>query len=601
MDSQIDKVKEATSIVEIIGERLVLQKSGGYYKALCPFHHEKSPSFFINEQLGRFKCFGCGESGDVFNFLQKYDNLTFYESLKYLADKANINLKNYQKDPQDNKREKLLEILSLAADYYHYLLVKHKIGIGALEYLKKRSINNQSIKLFNLGYAPLMWDGLISFLHKKKKYVLDDLVMSGLAIKSQNGRIYDRFRHRVMFPLRNHLGQIVGFSGRLIKESSKEGKYINTNETPLYHKSKMLFGYYELLNEIRQKKEVLICEGEFDVISSAQIGINNIVAIKGSAFSLEQAKILKRVVERVILCLDNDSAGLQATQRAIKILQSLDFEIKILPIEGGKDPDELSRHNPNLFRKMIKNHLSLYDFLIQLALKQHDTKTIEGKKNIIIFLSTWFQEIKNVVEYDFYLEKLASLLEVKINSLKTDLKRASMGHKIDQEKPIIDNQKKNSTSKREKLETYLLNLTLHCEYKDLKTKIKSLVIFEWQKPEIKLIIDNLSNYLDCHKEFVLKLFNQQLSEDLQVFLSLVLFDKKYLFIFDQEKFDLDKEWRQIYWELKRAILSLSVNLLKEKITLLDQKQNKDLKQEKELNVLLQQLKQKLKKRNFVLK
>lgn len=565
MSSQIDQVKQATSIVEIIGERISVHRAGSYYRALCPFHHEKSPSFFIDENLGRYKCFGCGESGDVFNFLEKYENLTFYESLKLLAKRAGIELKGYAKNSQDEKREILLEILNLANQYYHYLLTQHSLGKEAQEYLKKRKINHQSIELFSLGFAPEMWDGLINFLHKKKKFKLDDLVASGLVIRNNTGRYYDRFRGRLMFPLRDHLGKVVGFSGRLLKESKKEGKYINTNETPLYHKSKMLFGYHELLNEIRKKKEVLIVEGEFDVISSAQVGINNIVAIKGSAFTVEQAKILKRVVNRVILCLDNDEAGLEATTRAIKILQSLDFEIRVLVFDQGKDPDELAHNDPQLYRKKINQSSSLYDFLIKLAVKKFGLQSIEEKKKIVTFLSSWLAGIKNAVEYDFYVEKLADILKVRVESLKIDLKKSKFDKKNRQDSSEFQNEKnKKAMSAREKLEIYALVLTLNCDFDFIKNNIEELVEFSWLNNKIKVVVNQLNEYIKKGK-FNLRQFNLSLSDDLQIFLGEILIKKEFLMVFEKENFQPKKDWVKIMKRLQKEEINRQIRILEQKI------------------------------------
>lgn len=575
MSSQIDQVKEATSIVEIIGERISVHKAGSYYRALCPFHHESSPSFFIDENLGRYKCFGCGESGDVFNFLQKYENLTFYESLELLAKRAGIELKGYSKNSQDEKREILLEILSLANQYYHYLLTQHKLGKEAKDYLENRKINHQSIELFSLGFAPDMWDGLINFLHKKKKFQLDDLVEAGLVIKNPRGRYYDRFRGRVMFPLRNHLGKVVGFSGRLLKESKKEGKYINTNETPLYHKSKMLFGYHELLSEIRKKKEVLIVEGEFDVISSAQIGINNIVAIKGSAFTIEQAKILKRVVNRVILCLDNDEAGLEATTRAIKILQSLDFEIRVLVFDQGKDPDELAHNNPHLYREKIKTSSSLYDFLIKLAVKKFGLQSIEAKKEIVDFLSIWFEGIKNAVEYDFYVEKLAEILKVRMESLKIDLKQDNLKKQSKNKPKKEEKVQKREISAREKLEIYALVLTLNCESEFISKNIKNLTEFSWANPQIKLIIKKLNGFVQ-RKKFDLRKFNLSLDEDLQVFLGEILIKKEFLMVFEKEGFNPKDDWKKIMKRLAKEEINCQIRILEQKITESESEDGNDL-------------------------
>ena len=276
--SQVQEVKEATEIVEVIGLRVSLTRSGKYFKGNCPFHSERSPSFFVDEVLQRYKCFGCGESGDVINFLEKYEGMSFGEALEELAQKAGITLKKYKKSKDDIVTDEILEVLSLARQYYNYLLTEHKSGDVARKYLKNRKVTSESIKLFQMGYALEQWDGLIKFLHNQKKYSLSILEQAGLVIKGRNHRYYDRFRGRIIFPLKDHRGRVVGFSGRKIDGDEKDAKYINSPETILYHKSKMLFGFSELYQEIRKAEFIVVVEGEFDVVSSTQAHMNAIVA-----------------------------------------------------------------------------------------------------------------------------------------------------------------------------------------------------------------------------------------------------------------------------------------------------------------------------------
>ena len=238
--SQIKEVKDATNIVEVVAEKIKLENSGANFKACCPFHNEKTPSFFVNPGLQRYRCFGCGANGDVLDFLQNFEGITFYEALKTLADRAGITLKEFQKSQDDEEREKLLEIMSFAKEYYYYLLTKHEVGQIGRDYLKNRDITNESIKIFQLGFATNAWDSLLKYLHQKKKFPLNLIEKTGLIIKGRSGGYYDRFRERLIFPLKNHRGQVVGFSGRLLSQSPKEAKYINSPETLLYHKSKML-------------------------------------------------------------------------------------------------------------------------------------------------------------------------------------------------------------------------------------------------------------------------------------------------------------------------------------------------------------------------
>lgn len=423
--SQVQAVKEAINIVEVIGERLDMGRAGGHFKACCPFHSEKSPSFFVSESMQRYKCFGCGESGDVITFLEKYEGMTFVEALEYLADRAGITLQKMAHSPADDERKVLLEILDLAREYYHYLLTDHEVGEPGREYLKNRGVNSESIKLFQIGFSKLDWDGLFIYLTKKKKYSPELIEKTGLCIKGNRGGYYDRFRNRLMFPLKNHRGQVVGFSGRVLDPTIKEAKYINSPETSLYHKSEMLFGYAELLQHIRTAKSVIVTEGELDVIASTQAHVNNVVAVKGSVLTTQHAQLIKRVAQKVILSLDTDSAGIEATKRAIRILQPVELELRVAQIPAGKDPDELVKQDPSLWRDAVKKTLSIYAFLIEQALRVHDASTGEGKRKVMEEVGPVLGEMTHAVEQDFYIKMLAQKLSVREELVREDVRRAT--------------------------------------------------------------------------------------------------------------------------------------------------------------------------------
>lgn len=431
MSNQIRQVKEATDIVQIIGERLQLQRAGRNLKANCPFHSEKSPSFFVSPELQVFRCFGCGERGDVFSFLEKYDGLTFGEALKLLADRAGIKLESHHFSAEDTQRERLLQILDLAKTYYNYLLTTHQIGQKGREYLRERGVTNETIAEFQLGFAPNSWDGLIKYLHGKKKYQLEDMLATGLIIQregaqrnSTNARdYYDRFRGRIIFPLTDHRGRVVGFSGRVLNPDEKSAKYINSPETLLYHKSELLFGYSQHYRALREAQIAIIVEGEFDVISSAQAHVRNVVGIKGSAFTKEHVERLQRVVNTVVLSLDADKAGVAATKRAVEVARGSELRIKVLPAKelGGKDPDDMAREDPKGWRELVKKSISAYQFLIEAAIAQHDISTGEGKQAVVTELAEVLLSIPHVIEQSHYLEELAKKLHISIDILRKDL------------------------------------------------------------------------------------------------------------------------------------------------------------------------------------
>ncbi len=494
--SQIQQVKEAIDIVEIIGQRVELKRAGTYFKGLCPFHAEKSPSFFVSEVMQRFKCFGCAKGGDVFEFLQQYENMTFYEALEYLADKAGIKLENELRSHDDEQRQQLLAVLDLTREYYHYILTKHKAGATARQYLHDRQTTADSIKLFQMGYALPQWDGLIAYLHRKKKYPLELLMDAGLVIKGKGGRYYDRFRDRIMFPLRNARGQVAGFSGRIMPniaddKAKQEAKYINTPETLLYHKSKMLFGYSELHQQIREKKEVLVVEGEFDVITSTQAHVNHIVAIKGSALTEDHAILLNRTVERVLLALDKDSAGVEATKRALHGFNPQDLDLRGIEIPEGKDPDEVARSQPKLWREVVERSISAYEFLLQASLDAHDSSTVSGKRKIIQELAPDFWLIESQVEREFYIQRLAKLIQVQPEILKSDIKHFAEKKRLPDLKPTVTQKTEvKPPSRRGQLERYITFLLLRGEMSDVQHRLEELSQYAIDLPVLHALVQS---------------------------------------------------------------------------------------------------------------
>lgn len=588
--SQVRQVKEATDIVEILGERIELQRSGTNLKAVCPFHSEKTPSFFVSPGIQRYRCFGCGESGDVLEFIQKYDGLTFFEALKLLADRANITLDDHQYSAEDKIREKLKQILELAKEYYHYLLTKHDVGQVGRDYLQDRGISNQSVKIFQLGYSVDSWDGLIKFLHKKKKYSLADLELAGLVIKGKNGRYYDRFRGRLMFPLTNSRGQTVGFSGRSLVPDAKQAKYINSPETKLYHKSELLFGYSHLYQEIRKAKQVIVAEGEMDVISSSQAHVNNIVALKGSALTEEQAKILKRTVDKVLLALDSDSAGIEATKRAIPICQAVELELRVIKLIGGKDPDDLARTDPASWRKICKNSVSVYQFFIDAAKVEHNLETPEGKRKFINGLAPIIGNIEHAVEKEFYLKQLASLLKVSVDVVRSDIQK----FKHRGEKPTGEVEKKDQSpiykpkTRRESLEEFGLFLLMRAtEESDASTKnwskmIAELSSYTWSNNLVKNIYLQLTDFSKMGTD--LTAFTSKLPADISQLAADIYLHPKY----SQNLADLDisTEWQHLQTELKKIVLQEEITVLTTRLDELDTQDEKTAEQELEQRQLL---------------
>jgi DNA primase len=588
--SQVQQIKDAIDIVEIIGERIELKRGGRNWRGLCPFHGEKTPSFFVSEELQRYKCFGCGETGDVYNFLEKYEGMTFNEALQYLAERAGVELKEYKPSPDDEKRNQHLEVLSLAREYYHYLLTDHKSGQKARDYLKDRGTNQDSIKLFQMGYSLPAWDGLIKYLHHKKKYKLDLLVETGLVIE-RKGRYYDRFRDRVMFPLKNHRGQVVGFSGRSLESDAKQAKYINSPETKLYHKAELLYGYSELLQFIRKKGEVIVTEGEFDVISSTQAHVNNIVAIKGSAFTLQHAKFIKRVATKILFALDMDSAGVEATKRSIPIAQEAELELRVIKLgefsaEEKKDPDDVAREDSKAWRELVKNSVSVYQFLIEASAADHDPKTPEGKRKIVKELAEIINSITHEVEKDYYLKELAKLLGVKQSIVAQDIKQivARKSTKTKHKKTAPKPESVPTQTRQQKLEEYAWFLLLRSEPDQIKNRATEFKEIIFQNQTHQLLLQKL---LDFKPTYSLESFGKFLAEDLQQ----LVFD---LYLQPQharniEELDLAKEWPKIFSDLRRLFIQSQVSLITKELDGLDAKQTKTEAEEKKQAELLEKI------------
>ncbi len=587
--SQVNEVKDSVNIIDVIGERLDLKRAGSSYKAICPFHSESSPSFFVNEEMQRYKCFGCGASGDVIEFLEQYDGMSFLEALKYLADRAGIKLKDYSKSQDDEIREELLEILDLAKRYFHYLLLEHKLGEKARNYLKERGTNQESIKLFQLGFALPAWDGLFKFLTKKKGYSADKVLKTGLIIKSQSGRYYDRFRDRIVFPLKNHRGQVVGFSGRALNRDEKTPKYINSPETKLYHKSKMLYGYSELFQEIRKKKEIIIAEGEFDVISSFQAHVNHIVAIKGSALTPQQARLVSRSVNKVILCLDADGAGVKATKRAIKVIKDFDLDLRVIDLsqvetdQDIKDADDLAQDNPKLWRTTVKSSISVYDFLINVALDKFNPHQAEGKRKIVDDLAPVLDQIEHQVEKDFYIKKLAKKIKVNSAVLEEDVRRfGQVGSSHKRSRSL--NKEKQMMNPRQNLERYLLFLLFQAEPNLIKAKAKELKQMELKIVGANQVMDKL---IEFNQEFSLQKFANTLAEDLKA--SLFDWTQQPEFVDMLPQIKWREEWKKTLDHYQQKSISQEITQINQRIEQLEQKQNLTEEEQSTLQQLLRDI------------
>jgi DNA primase len=410
----IGKIKEQNDIVDIISENVRLKKSGRNYVGLCPFHNDKSPSFSVSSEKQIYKCFSCGEAGNVLTFIMKYKKLTFLEAAKYLADKANIQLliEGQEDDRVSKKKEILYNANVEAARYYFANLQSFKIS---KDYFLKRGIKEETIKRFGLGYAHDSWQGVINFL-RTKGYKNDLLYEAGLVSKNEKtGNVYDRFRNRVMFPVFDVKGKVIGFGGRVLDNSKP--KYLNSPETIIFQKGTNLYGLNFAIKNKLQEDYVIIVEGYMDLIALHQYGITNTVASLGTALTVNQARLLKRYVNKVIISYDADLAGQTATLRGLEILRNAGFDVKVLTVPKGKDPDEFVRNNgKDAFLKLANEALPLIEYRIK--------KVAQGINfndgNELIKYGEKFAEILadlNPVEKDVYVKKISEETSIKEQAL----------------------------------------------------------------------------------------------------------------------------------------------------------------------------------------
>lgn len=427
LTSPIDEIKNRLDIVEVVGSYIKLQRAGANFRALCPFHSEKTPSFFVSPARQIWHCFGCGKGGSIFNFIMEIEGVEFGDALRILAQRAGVELKR-QPPELRTQRQRLYEISEWATRFFEKQLEGSSLGKEAKKYLLSRGINEESIKKWRIGYSPDTWEGLSNFL-VSKGYKKEELEQAGLAIKSDQGSFYDRFRGRIIFPIFDLNSQVVGFSGRIFK-TTDPAKYINTPNTLIYDKSRILYGLDKAKVEIRKKESCILVEGNTDVIITQQAGWENAVATSGTALTPFQLKILKRYSDNLLIAFDMDLAGETATKRGIDLAQTQGFNIKVVRLPEGKDPAETIAMNPNQWEKAINSAVSILDFYFETAFAKADPKTPEGKKEISKILLAPIKRIPNKIEQSHWIQKLAEKLEVKEEDVEEELKKVKLEEEI---------------------------------------------------------------------------------------------------------------------------------------------------------------------------
>ncbi len=421
----IEEVQARTDIVELISSYIPLRRAGRNFKALCPFHTEKTPSFFISPHKQIFHCFGCGEGGGPIQFLMLYEKVSFPEAVEILAKRLGLSIPYKKSSPYERLKTTLYEITETAAIFFHKNLFRNE-GREALGYLKKRGIEPEAIERFRLGYAP-GGNSLLEFM-RNKGYSLDILEKASLIVGKREGGYIDLFRDRIIFPIFDVKGKVVGFGARLIGE--REGpKYINSVENPLYNKRNHLYGLNFSKEEIIKKDLAIIVEGYFDMILPYIKGIKNIVASLGTALTLEQIYLIRRYTKNIVLVFDADSAGQLANLRALDLLLENGLDVTVVRLPQGFDPDSLVREKGrDYFFRLLQKRKDFFEYKINILEKNLDVETIEGKTKLVEEVLTTLSKIENEVKRYGYIKKLSSYLEIPEEVLILELKKINKGH-----------------------------------------------------------------------------------------------------------------------------------------------------------------------------
>jgi len=530
LNSPIDEIKARLDIVTVIGSYIKLSKAGANFRAVCPFHSEKKPSFFVSPAKQIWHCFGCGLGGGIFDFVMRIEGVEFGDALKILAQKAGVELKPISKELK-TERSRLYEICELATRFFEKQLYESKAGKEAKEYLLKRGISEESIKKWRLGYSPDTWQGLANFL-TFRNYKQEEIEKAGLALTNERGSFYDRFRGRIIFPIFDLNSQVIGFGARVFKEKDKTeiAKYINTPNTLLYDKSRVLYGLDKNKVGIRKKNECILVEGYTDVILLTQAGFENVIAASGTSLTPYQLKIIKRYTENLIISFDMDLAGESATKRGIELAQSLEFNIKVLSLPTGADPADVVAENPAHFEKILKEKKSIVEFYFDNAFDQFDKDKIEGKKEISKILLPVIKRIPNEIEKSFWINELAKRAELKEEAILAELKKVKIEEEIlglEAEEIVNLPSKSRKDLLEERIATLILkdkkNLDVinkedldffspsivkvielfqkNLDMSDLDSELKNLVSYLSIKAEIEEEIDSKEELKNCLKEF----------------------------------------------------------------------------------------------------
>ncbi|MDD3284358.1 MAG: DNA primase [Patescibacteria group bacterium] len=560
MSNITDEIKSRLDIADTISEYIHLNQAGVNWKAICPFHREKTPSLFVSTEKQIWHCFGCGAGGDIFEFVKKIEGVEFPEALRILAQKANVTI-DYNYNPElSNKKTKILDILEESANYYHKNLIESNNAKIARDYLENRGMTQESIRTFLLGYSEDSWTGLLDYL-KSKGFIEKDIEASGMILKSKQGSysFYDRFRGRLMFPINNIFGQTVGFTARALKEDdNKQGKYINTPQTDAYDKSSVLYNLDLAKVEIKNKNYTVLVEGNIDAISSYMSGVKNVVASSGTALTKEQVKILKRYSENLIIAYDGDLAGVKATFRIIDNALSQNMNVKIVSLPKGIDPDDLIKRGTDKWIDAIKKAKPIMDFVFDRVISSADLNNVFHKKQVAKTILVFISKFSDEIEKETYLKKLSDIIDIDYDMLKKKLGEI-ISNKKNKEIEQKDSSLEYSPIDKNKIDEFLKEIiALSMNFPENLEYLSSNLELEYIQDNL---VGNLYKDIIIHytknNSFSFDLFKKSLDVERSDLLDLVAF------VFENGYSDYDKN--QAFVEIQKLVLSYKEEFLNKKL------------------------------------
>lgn len=570
----LDEIIARCDIVSVIHEYVPLKRRGSNYQGLCPFHNEKTPSFSVSPAKQIFHCFGCGKGGNVFRFVMEIEGISFVEAVEKLAKRAGVQLPEKEMTAQQRKaleqKKRYQQINELAARYYHTVLMNSKMGEPYRAYLKQRQISEETMVQFRLGATPAGWDNL--YLEMKKRGITEQEMLDlGLISKTKKGTYVDRFRQRLMFPICDEKGIVIAFGGRIIEKDASPQKYLNSPDTPLFHKSRNLYGLHLARNGIRNADQAIIVEGYMDVISCHQHGITNAVAPLGTAFTPEQGKLLMRNTYQVGISFDGDAAGTKATMRCLDILSDLGCNARVIQIPDNADPDEyLKKYGKEAFEALIANSQELIMYKITKYMETTNTETISGKMKVVSMLLEDIRKLQSAVARESAIREISIKLQVSEKAIWDEMRRnqensggvkSEITSQVQQDTAVLQENEHPMGNIDNKVERNILHII--CERPDLLSEVE-------QFGGIALLSEAAADMYQAFQECILRLGRIEstaIPQEKGQLLADILMEELYITDMDkalreyliQRKQDLlDREYQDVMSELEKLAKNKSV-------------------------------------------